>query len=282
MSAYDDYAAVRDGNTGGRSRQTRAALNAATALFHFREHLPASLAKTRAQIVADCPDYRLVADVANVTKHKDLTRDTPEGMPLVKSAEDIDERVVVTRYKDDQGEYSDAQTYVFVNCSDGTSRDLDSALTNVLNYWGEKLKRQGIVKYKSRSPPENRNARFVPRSEAKAPNLEMLSGLRWTQKFQLMEFDSAKGSSAPIDLTGANLEFRIYKPRYSVDITATPPNGGEAIKYSIDLTEEQSLALAAIKTDAEREAFLRTIMVQHRNEISATISASLKSRREPK
>jgi hypothetical protein len=86
ISAYDDYVAVRDGNTSGRSGHTRTALEAATALFHFREHLAGPHAKTRAQVVADCPDYRLVADVVNVTKHGTLTRPTSEGPPLVDSA----------------------------------------------------------------------------------------------------------------------------------------------------------------------------------------------------
>src|SRR5450759_1241667 len=50
-----------------------------TALFHFREHLAGPHAKTRAQVAADCPDYRLVADVVNVTKHGTLTRQRPKG-----------------------------------------------------------------------------------------------------------------------------------------------------------------------------------------------------------
>jgi hypothetical protein len=46
VSAHDHYATIRDENTSGRNRHTRAALEAATALYHFREHLPPQYAKT--------------------------------------------------------------------------------------------------------------------------------------------------------------------------------------------------------------------------------------------
>ena len=103
VSTYD--VAARDGNTAGRSHQTRTALDAAAALFHFREHLPQRYKKTRAEVVADCPDYRLVADVTNATKHRVLDRDTSEGPPIVTAAEDVEEVTVITRYEDEQGEY---------------------------------------------------------------------------------------------------------------------------------------------------------------------------------
>jgi glyoxylase-like metal-dependent hydrolase (beta-lactamase superfamily II) len=79
VSTYDEYVAARDGDTAGRCHQTRTALDAAAALFHFREHLPQRYKKTRAEVAADCPDYRLVADVTNATKHRVLDRDFEES-----------------------------------------------------------------------------------------------------------------------------------------------------------------------------------------------------------
>src|SRR5258708_2384538 len=109
----------------GRNKVLRAAVEAATALFHFREHLPASLARTRSQAFLECADYRLIADVTNVTKHKILTRSTSEGAPLVSSADAIHELIVITRYEDEAGEYLDARVQVVVDCDDGTTRNLD-------------------------------------------------------------------------------------------------------------------------------------------------------------
>ncbi len=141
VSAYDRYASVRDGDISGGDRHTRAALEAATALFHFREHIPVQHKKNRKQVVVECPDYRLVADVTNAAKHRTVDRDTSEGPPLVRSAEDIEETTIIVRYQDDQGDYTDARTLVFINCSDGVRRNLDTALTNVMNYWVTELKR---------------------------------------------------------------------------------------------------------------------------------------------
>jgi hypothetical protein len=278
VSAYDQYVAIRDGNTSGRSRHTHTALEAAAALFHFREHLPRQYARTRAQVVAECPDYRLVADVANATKHRTLDNDTSEGPPLVKSAEDIEEITIITRYEDEQGEYTDARTLVFINCNDGVRRNLDTALTNVLNYWGSELKRLDIVNYVPRSAPEPPGTRLVPRSEARAHNKEIVQGLRFKQTLQLMTFDASKGCAIPIDLTGAKLKYRIYKPRYSVDITVKSPGLDEPIRCSIDLTEEQSLAVTALTTDAERTSYINSIIVEHRKEISDAMAASLEAR----
>jgi hypothetical protein len=283
VSAYDQDVSVRDANTSGRNRHTRAALEAATALFHFREHLPRQDAKTRAQAVTECPDYRLVADVVNATKHRTLVRDTSEGPPLVRSAEDIEEVTTVVRYQDEQGDYTDARTLVFANCSDGVRRNLDTALTNVLNYWGGELKRLGIIsEYVPRSALELPGIRFVPRAEARANNKEIVRGLRFKQMVQLMTFDPAKGCAVPMDLTDAKLEYRIYKPRYSVDIAVNAPSLDEPIRCSIELTEEQSFAVAALKTDAERTSFINAVMMERREEINKAIATTLEARAIPR
>jgi hypothetical protein len=274
VSAYDQYAAIRDENTSGRNRHTRAAIEAATALYHFREHLPPRYAKTRAQVVAECPEYRLVADVANATKHRTLNKDTSEGPAIVKSAEGVEEITIITRYEDEHGEYSDARTVIFVNCNDGVRRNLDTALTDVLNYWGSELKRLGIVDYVPRNVPELPGTRYISRSEARIQNKEMIQGLRFKQTFQLMRFDPSKGCAVPIDLTGAKIEYTIYKPRSSVDITVKSPKSDEPIRCSIDLTEEQSLAVAALKTDAECTSYINGIIMEHRKEITDAMAAS--------
>jgi len=273
VSAYDHYAAIRDENTSGRNQHTRAALEASAALYHFREHLPSQYAKTRAQVVVGCPEYRLVADVTNATKHRTLIRDTSEGPPLVKSAEDVEEITIVTRFEDEQGEYTDTQSVVFINCTDGVRRNLDTALTRVLNYWGNELKRWDIVNYVPRNAPELPGTRYVPRSLARVQTKEIIQGLRFTQRIQLMRFDASKGCAVPIDLTGANIEYTIYKPRYSVDITVKSPNLDEPIKCSLDLTDEQSLAVAALKTDAERRSYINAVITEHRKEISDAMAA---------
>ena len=71
---------------------------------------------------------------------------------------------------------------------------------------------------------------------------------------------------------------KIYKPRYVVDIVENLPGVTEPIKCSIELTEEQSLAVAALKTDAEREAFKDRLLTERQQEIRDAITAALQAR----
>jgi hypothetical protein len=99
------------------------------------------------------------------------------------------------------------------------------------------------------------------------------------QNLQLLKFDSSKGCSDSIDLSDVTkLEMRIYKPRYVVDIVGNLPGLTEPIKCSIELTEEQSLAVAALKTDAEREAFKDRLLTERQQEIRDAITAALQAR----
>lgn len=273
VAAYDAYVLHRDAGVSGSNRHMRAAVEAATALFHFREHLPSEHTKTRPQAVAECPDYRLIADVANAAKHRVLDRPTSEGPPLVVSAEDIQEFAVITRYQDAEGEYNDARTAVLVKCADGVSRNLDSALTVVLNYWGAELKRLGITGYSARDVPEPPGSRFVARASAKGLSLEMVQGLRWKQAVQLLRFDAEQGRSEPIDLTGSDLQFRIYKPKRTIDVMATPADGSEAISCSLELSDQEATILEKLP-EAAREAFVNLLLYEHRAEFSEELSES--------
>src|SRR5881394_643438 len=101
IAAYERYLETKESNVAGRSRDLVDALSAATALYHFREHLPAVLAKTRHQIANHCPDYDLLGDVVNAGKHRELTR----GTPALTSADQIQEQLISTEYEDEQGVY---------------------------------------------------------------------------------------------------------------------------------------------------------------------------------
>jgi len=256
VAAYSAYATQREGSTAGRSGHLRASIEVATALFHFREHLPSP--PTRAQVVAACPDYRLIADVVNAAKHRVLSRPTSEGPPLVKDADDIKELTIITFYRDADGEYSDARTVVNVSCADGVQRNLDNALTTVLNYWGGVMKAMGAIDFSPQPLPERPGSRFVSRDEARGLTLEAMRGVRFAKSFQLMKFDPDKGSSEPIDLTGSEVEFSIYKPITRVDVNITASDGGEPIVYSISLTEEQSAAYQLLTSEEARHAFLKS------------------------
>lgn len=270
--AYRFYAENRD-TEAGRNRLLRAAVEAATALFHFREHLPEGLARTRSQAVLECPDYRLIADVTNVAKHRTLTRNTSEGPPLVSAADAIHELIVITRYEDEAGEYSDARVQVVVDCDDGVTRNLDQAIVSVLNYWGGILSASGAAPYVPRHPVDEPGSRFIARADAHSIDFEIVQGLRFKSRCQIRKFDAAKGSSSPVDLTGAKLNFNMYRP-YVFEFTATPSTGGPGFTFSLELTPEQSLAYRALKTDDERTEFLKAIAGERQAEIRCKLQSA--------
>ncbi len=109
--AFTTYRDIRNDRVHGRSKDLRAALVAAAALFHFHEHIPAPRKETRAAIAAKCPDFDLLGDIVNASKHRDLT----QGNPRVNSAEDIYEQVVLASFEDAEGEYTDGQNWP--NCA---------------------------------------------------------------------------------------------------------------------------------------------------------------------
>ena len=279
VAAYDDYVAKRDATKSGRDKHLRAAIELATALFHFREHLPAQLAKSRTDVETACPDYRLIADVANATKHAQLTKPTPQGPPLVTSADDVQEVIATTLYEDAEGTYSNSQMFISVKCTDGTNRNLDAALTNVLNYWSGILSQAGIVKYPHVLAPLKPGGRFVARKDAKSPDLEILNTICFRGAIQVLKFDPAKGYAEPMDLSGARVEMRIYKPPNIIDITATIPEHGE-VTVPVELPDDQAIALHRMKSDTEKQAFIHKVFESRAEEILKKVATALQEKPE--
>ncbi len=277
VAAYDDYVAKRDATKSGRDKHLRAAIELATALFHFREHLPAQLAKSRKDVETACPDYRLIADVANAAKHAQLTNPTPQGAPLVTSANDVQEVIATTLYEDAEGTYSDSQTFIYVKCTDGTNRNLDAALTNVLNYWSDILLQAGIVKYPQVLAPLKPGGCFVARKDAKSPDLEILNTIRFRGTIQVLKFDPAKGYAEPMDLSGASAVMRIYKPTNIIDITAALP-GHREVTIPVQLSDDQAIALHRMKSDTEKQAFMQKVFESRAEEIFKKVATALQEK----
>lgn len=247
----------RASSTTGRSTCLRAATNLASALFHFREHLDPIAPMSRSQVVASCPDYDLIADIANASKHAHLTR----GMPQIGTASSLKERIVLVEYEDDHGTYKHAQKEVYAKLADGTERDLFEVATTVINFWCNELVKLGIIKsFKQFPTPIPAGSCFVPRSEARGLNFEIVRGIRFKQEFKMLRYDSVSGHSLPIDLTDHKLQFRIYKPAMCIALTLKNNVSGEEREFEIVLTENQSTALNALQTGEDQHAFIQEIM----------------------
>jgi hypothetical protein len=276
LTSYAEYARIRDGDLSGTSKHMRAALGLAAYLFHFREHVPAPNQLSRAQAAQQCPDYRLIADVTNVSKHATLTRPTSEGPPLVSDADDIAELSVVTLYEDAEGQYSDTQIWVMVRCADGKDANLDGALINVLNFWGAELKRIGVLStFNAFSLPTKPGSQFVPRAKARNMNLEAIQGVRFLQTIRLQKFNDSIGASEPMDVSGSKLEWRLCKlPPLNLLLEFTPRGATQPLKVELTLTDEEALQFKTLQTDLQRNEFIRKLTVDRSAEIRAKYIAA--------
>jgi hypothetical protein len=267
IAAHDEYVIKRDERKSGRDQHLRAAIGLATALFHIREHLPAQLAKSRRDIEAACPDYRLIADVANATKHAQVERRTPQGTSLIASADDVQEVVAITLFEDAQGIYSDFQTLIMAKCSDGTKRNLDLALTNALNFWSGFLSQAGIVTYPQVPVPLTPGVRFIQRKDTKSVEFDVLNTIRFRSNMQILKFDATKGYAEPMDLKDAQIVMRVFKPRpIIVDITVSIPQQGE-VTVPIELSDAQTINFYRLKMETDKQAFMKAIFEERANEI---------------
>lgn len=240
----------------GRSRDLRAALNAASALFHLREHLPKG-SLSRADVERICPDYALLGDIVNVSKHKILNSKTPHGTPLVADAENLGERVIIIEYEDDLGNYRYIQKTVVVKLTDGSERNLLEILTNVINFWESHMLTQGVLS-KVHVFTHDADIRYRTRDECGAIrlNCELVQERRFRQTIQLLRFDKTTGKAKPIDLSGSKAELRLYKPKYDIELSLIHNASGKTFKTGITLTEEESLILSRMSSDQERQEYV--------------------------
>jgi len=253
--------AVRNG-MAGKSRDVRSALAAASALFHFREHLEGSASLSRAEAESKCADYAIVGDVTNASKHREIARKTPHGPPLVRAATDISEEIVITMYLDELGEYRGTVKAVAVTLSDGTRRDLVELLANVLNFWERHLVEHGLLStVREFRPPAN----VEPRSRAECASdkitMVIVAGLRWRQVYRLMKYNYALGKVEMMDLTGMSAKGRIHQGNRDVGVSFTHQPTGKKFACHFELTDEEFRLLNTFGTEQERQSYVESLPV---------------------
>lgn len=242
----------------GRSRDIRTAINAAIALYHLREQLPPNKQITFSQIIERCPDYSLLRDVVNVSKHNSITRYVPQ----IRTADQIEEMIIITEYNDEQGKYKYIEKTVQLHLLDGSTRNMLEVLTNVMNFWQTYLHSVQIISNPHYYDFSMYDCQPKSREECGEANLgfEMLQGVHFHQLVCLQRYNYETGRVEPVDLTGSNVEFRIYKPpSYEVELTFTNNNSGQKISKVISLTEEENLQLFKIENEQEKQKFINSL-----------------------
>lgn len=254
IATFKEYKDQRSLPSSGTNRDVRLAIAAATALYHFREHIPASHQKSRTEISRTCPDYNLLGDIVNAAKHRKITR----GSPTIVSADEIYEEVVSTEYIDDKGPYRHVEKVVTVKFLDGSTRDLYDILVNVLNMWIDDLGIIGISPVPQHVPPVS--LAIPKRTEARRLDLVIQKGLRFHQNYRLQRYNYDTDRIEPIDLTGCDVKFKIYKPEYSIDLELKNDKTGERLTKTVKLTEKEALKLHQLETEDEKHSFIEKLI----------------------
>lgn len=259
VASYVTYRSMNNDGIAGRSRDLREGLIAASALFHFREHL-LNAVPSRRKIEQLCPDYALLGDVVNASKHKTLTGNTPHGSPFVSGSESLGERILFIEYEDDQGVYRYVAKTIVVNLVDGTERDLLEILTNVINFWEKYLESLGTISkarvFSFESPVR---ARTRVDCEGGQLSFELVQGHRFRQSIQMLRFNNDAGQAEPMDLAGAKINFKVYKPALDVDVFLSNAAMGKEFKKTVTLSELDSLELSKLSSNAERQMFINNL-----------------------
>ena len=250
LARCDAFLASLKTTKSGMSKDLNLGIEAAGALFHMREHLPPSVALTRAEIERACPDYGLVGDAFNAYKHHTLDH----GSPRIGSAADIVELVVLTQFEDENGPYFVSSKTITLSLVDRSERELPDVVVNVLNYWIGVLKRAGIVSCRIRSTPPLDTTRQSARGTARVDQA-LIKGEAKKLRYKMMRYDSSLGKAVPMDLTGAKIQYNVYKPRVAIKLEIKTATGDtEAIE--LFMTEDQYEEFSRLSSDYERSAFV--------------------------
>jgi hypothetical protein len=237
-------------------------MNAATALYHFREHVAPAGRKTRPALASICPDYDLLGDIVNAGKHSKVTR----GTPRVKSAADIQEVILMTEYEDADGPYQHERKTVEVALVDGSTRELKDILRAVLHMWIAELKSMGLLAQLQPAAAAV-DAGIPPRqtsSGAGTMNFVARKGERFRVQYRRQKYNYATGLVEPVDITGHNYEMNIYRPPgLELELAMTHNESGRRIERTVKLSNEEAAAYRALETDAERARFGNDIAAKH-------------------
>lgn len=256
VSPFCEHVGATQNGRAGRSRDLRSALAVCSALFHFREHLPTPPSRT--EVEKACPDYGLLADVVNTSKHRQAKHATPHGPALLSDATKLFEEIVIVECADDLGTFSYSIKTTVVELKDRSKRDLLEASTNVINFWERYLASRGLqpaARHFVYSDP----IRPRTRTECEGTRLdfEVVQGERFRQRFHLARFDK-DGLPMQVDLRQSQVTFRVFKPpRFTIDLALESDGGGEVT--TIELSDEESATFEMLTSDADRRAYLQKL-----------------------
>lgn len=272
LPSYYDYFEHFQSNTWGRNQLLRKGINAAIALYHLREHLPENIRPKQDDLEKYCDDYGLLGNIANVSKHRKITRNKPR----ISDATQIFECMTGMYCSDEQGFYIAPQLEVFLKLDDGTERRLTEVLYNVLCMWRDLLEQLGVVNLKH--PEPLRITDHVSRESAtkRRSDLQLTPGEDHRFQFRIL------GIQEPIDITKWSAQFTVSTlPEYvPIRITLSKDDREFGFDFDVPLTEEQAVQYIYQTTNEEKVTFAQGIIdssPQIQEELARAIESALRS-----
>ena len=228
------YFKEKKSKTAGNNVLLRLTTDLCIKLNHLVEHLPLNANLSAKMLITKYPEYKIVKDISNVTKHKTLSK----YEPLISNAQKIYEIAVITIYKDQLGEFNHLENTVVADLDDGTQVDLHHIIVKTYNMWLTELKSLGLLtkEYK----PIVLSKRKPRRSKQSGKhNIVVNQGIRLKKHYKLQRFNYEKGVIEPVDLTGYKAMFRVYKCMYDLTLEMSHSKTGERKSFTVKVDEEQ-------------------------------------------
>ena len=275
IPSYQDFIAHRKSNDWGENQLLRKGLIASTAIFHFREHIPEDIRPSKTSLRSQYPEYGLIGDISNVSKHHSITRDSPQ----ISNASQIKEELRLIAFSDELGEYFFPQLEVYVELDNGTELKLVDILYDGMKMCCSVLSDLGIF---DPAIPESPNIeKIISREEASKRKAEMQirSGEEYKFIFRFEKYNYDKNIFEPKDMTGNNFQFTIYDlPKHiPINLIFQNPLGADIISIDMDvpLSEIQASQYIQLGNSKEKNEFLNNIILT-----TPTIKKELQSRLE--
>ncbi|MGR5282204.1 hypothetical protein [Photobacterium damselae] len=253
LEPYYKYIGRKGLNSYGRSVDIKLAIASASSLFHLREHLPEELRISRIKFQKLCPEYALIGDVVNASKHKKIERNSPQ----ITNSNQISERVVITIYADDKGNYSHQDKLVVISLNDGNTVYLHELLYRTLKAWNCYLFQAGILT-KTYEILEPISKPYYTRDECEGLDISLVSGLPFKMEMQVLKYNYEEKKALPLDLTDSDIQMTIYKP-VEVEISATNESSGEMLSTMVRLTSEDSKVFKGMNSYEEKQKFVSSL-----------------------
>lgn len=259
IASYNELVTQLNAGPFGMNKGLKAAVQAASSLYHFREHLPPGIKLTSSQVKSQCPAYSLLEDITNISKHHALTR----GNPTLTDASVFSDYIFIIRFEDSLGHYMHALKQVRVNLPNGDSIDVFSAVTRVLNFWGNYLVANNVLSgFNSFPEPVSAERVIVSREAASELKFETLQNWRLPGfNMQILIHDPVLQGNFPPPTPLERVRFTFRKrPSVVLNLTFSDPISGSETDVAFDLSEEEEIEFNSLKSSDTRVAFIERIM----------------------